>query len=56
MMPNLVRYCFLFLMLTPCQMGWSQIQSASEDQFAAHPGTNWHRPFIIEPDGNIGYQ
>jgi galactonate dehydratase len=28
----------------------------NEDAFAGHGLQNRHRPFIIEPDGNIGYQ
>jgi galactonate dehydratase len=28
----------------------------NEKAFQGNPLKNWHRPFIIEPDGNIGYQ
>jgi galactonate dehydratase len=28
----------------------------NEKAFKGHPLKNWHRPFIFEPDGNIGYQ
>jgi galactonate dehydratase len=28
----------------------------NEKAFKGRPLTNWHRPFIFEPDGNIGFQ
>ncbi len=28
----------------------------NEKAFAGHPLKTWHRPFVIEADGNIGYQ